>query len=369
MSFATADQDGIAGLEDAERPRHLATRRSRFSRGFIATVPIVVVSSIALSLNFGSSAHASTPVKRADKAKTGLGNLDHTPRSIRAAVNLEKASAPSIPARYTVVAGDSVSGIAARFGLSTASVLAINGLSWKSLIFPGQSLILSESAVSRSADEGSVASDMVRYSIVAGDTVSAVAARFNVSTQAVLAANGLGASSLIFVGQVITIPGSNGAGPTSAAPAPTAARPSDSTATDITPLNAEMRGNAATIIAVGRREGVGDYGIVIALSAAMQESSLRNLNGGHLDSFGLFQQRPSAGWGSHAQIMDPVRSTEAFFGGANNPNSGRTRGLLDIAGWQSMSVTQAAQAVQLSAYPVAYAKWEASARVWLSQLG
>jgi hypothetical protein len=57
-----------------------------------------------------------------------------------------------------------------------------------------------------------------------------------------------------------------------------------------------------------------------------------------------------------------------FFGGPSNPNTGVTRGLLDIPGWQSMSVTNAAQAVQLSGFPTAYAKWEASARSWVSAL-
>jgi N-acetylmuramoyl-L-alanine amidase len=131
----------------------------------------------------------------------------------------------------------------------------------------------------------------------------------------------------------------------------------------------EMRQNAEVIVAVGRRDGVSDYGLIIALAAAMQESGLRNVDGGDQDSLGLFQQRPSAGWGSPAQIMNPTESSLAFFGGPNNPNAGRTRGLLDIPGWQAMTVTEAAQAVQISAYPTAYAKWETSARVWLTQLG
>ena len=100
----------------------------------------------------------------------------------------------------------------------------------------------------------------------------------------------------------------------------------------------------------------------------MQESSLRNLNYGDRDSLGLFQQRPSTGWGTPAQVTDPVYATRLFFGGPSNPNAGITRGLLEIPGWQSMTVTQAAQAVQQSAYPDAYAKWETSARVWLDQL-
>ena len=96
---------------------------------------------------------------------------------------------------------------------------------------------------------------------------------------------------------------------------------------------------------------------------------MRNVHHGDQDSLGLFQQRPSEGWGTPEEVLDPVRATTAFYGGAANPNPGRTSGLLDIVGWEGMSVTQAAQAVQLSARPDHYAKWEASARAWLSELG
>ena len=134
-------------------------------------------------------------------------------------------------------------------------------------------------------------------------------------------------------------------------------------------LTDEMRANAALIIRIGREQGVPDQGIVVALAAAAQESGLRNVRYGDRDSLGLFQQRPSTGWGTPAQVLDPVRATKAFYGGSGNPNAGRTRGLLDIPGWSRMSVTQAAQAVQISAFPTAYAKWETSARAWLAQLG
>ena len=137
----------------------------------------------------------------------------------------------------------------------------------------------------------------------------------------------------------------------------------------MTALNADQRAHAQTIISVGRQLGVPDYGIVIALATAMQESSLRNLSWGHLDSVGLFQQRPSSGWGTPAQLQDTAYASRLFYGGPSNPNRGVTRGLLDIRGWQSMSLTVAAQAVQISAHPTAYAKWETSARAWLEQLG
>jgi hypothetical protein len=134
-------------------------------------------------------------------------------------------------------------------------------------------------------------------------------------------------------------------------------------------LSPDQAENAATITAVGLRLGLPPHAAVIALATALQESKLHNLPFGDRDSLGLFQQRPSTGWGTPEQVLDAERATRAFYGGAGNPNPGRTRGLLDIPGWRSMSVTQAAQAVQLSAFPDAYAKWEPSARAWLAQLG
>jgi LysM repeat protein len=189
--------------------------------------------------------------------------------------------------------------------------------------------------------------------VVSGDTISGIATRNGMTTQALLDANGLTWSSVIYPGQVLAVPSSSPA----------------STGGSVTLLTAEMQANASTIIGVGRSLGVPDYGIVIALAAAMQESSLRNLSWGDLDSVGLFQQRPSAGWGTVDQLTNPTYAAQLFYGGPSNPNRGYTRGLLDIPGWQSMTVAQAAQRVQISAYPDAYAKWETSARAWLAALG
>ncbi|KZX20850.1 peptidoglycan-binding domain-containing protein [Rathayibacter tanaceti] len=125
-------------------------------------------------------------------------------------------------------------------------------------------------------------------------------------------------------------------------------------------LSDEQLSNVRTIIAEGKAAGVPEYGWVIAIATAMQESRLRNLTGGDRDSVGLFQQRPSAGWGSASELVDPVYASRAFYGAANSPTS--NRGLLDVPDWQSLSVTQAAQAVQVSAYPDAYAQWETLAR-------
>ena len=109
--------------------------------------------------------------------------------------------------------------------------------------------------------------------------------------------------------------------------------------------DAEQLANARTIVSVGAERRIPPRGQVIALATAMQESTLRNLAGGDRDSIGLFQQRPSQGWGTPAQISNPVYAAGKFYDK-----------LATISGWQSMPLTEAAQAVQGSAYPDAYAK-------------
>lgn len=130
-------------------------------------------------------------------------------------------------------------------------------------------------------------------------------------------------------------------------------------------FNTEQIQNARTIVAVGKQSGVPAYGWVIALATAMQESTLRNLSYGDRDSVGLFQQRPVSGWGSVADITNPVKSAQAFYGVA--AHTGNT-GLLDIPGWRKMQVTAAAQAVQRSAFPLAYAQHEDEARALVAAL-
>ena len=115
-----------------------------------------------------------------------------------------------------------------------------------------------------------------------------------------------------------------------------------------------QRQNAATIVQVGVALAVPARGEVVALAAAMQESQLYNLgdlgaNNDH-DSLGLFQQRPSMGWGSPAQVTDPVYAATAFY-----------LALGSVHGWESMAITVAAQRVQRSAFPNSYAQWETDA--------
>ncbi|MGQ0629426.1 MAG: hypothetical protein ACT4P1_00140 [Sporichthyaceae bacterium] len=113
------------------------------------------------------------------------------------------------------------------------------------------------------------------------------------------------------------------------------------------PLTGAQSSNVRAIIAVARRMDLPPRAAVIALATAMQESTLRNISYGHLDSVGLFQQRSSAGWGSYRQIMNPSYSAFAFY-----------RVLREVGGWQQLPLTIAAQRVQRSAFPFAYARWE-----------
>jgi LysM repeat protein len=423
---------GPLGGDDERKPL------SRMARSMLNTVPIVLAGSMALSMGVTGPVFAldQHPTKKPDASPRPVLPPRLSAPEQKTATTVETAASSArvfgaAPATYTVRSGDTVASIAGSFGLSTASVLALNGLSWKSTIFPGQTLSLSAAtsvAATPSSASAPVKATGGRYVIVRGDTLSSIARAHGVTTSALIQANGLGLSSIIYPGQTLTVPtGSSASTATTPAPAagpavgsyviqrgdtiasiasksgtsvkallaanglsftstiyagktltlPGTAAPTATTvvaSTSAAPLGvsatltAEQAGNARTIISVGRQLGVGDRAIVIALAAAAQESSLRNLDHGDRDSLGLFQQRPSTGWGTPAQLRDPVHATKLFFGGASNPNPGKTRGLLDVKGWQSMSLTKAAQAVQYSAFPDAYAKWEAPATTWLATL-
>ena len=119
----------------------------------------------------------------------------------------------------------------------------------------------------------------------------------------------------------------------------------------------EQLANAAVIVATGRELGVPERGLWVALGTALQESGLRNLDYGDRDSLGLFQQRPSQGWGSPAQVRDPRYSATQFYDR-----------LVEVPSWAEMPLWQAAQTVQRSAFPLAYAKWEQTAADILAEV-
>lgn len=141
-------------------------------------------------------------------------------------------------------------------------------------------------------------------------------------------------------------------------------------------LTAAQLSVAQDYVSVGNSLGVPITGQEIAIMMALQESGLKVLAnpavpeslqyphdglGSDHDSLGTAQQRPSSGWGSPGQLMDPIYDARAFYGGSAGPNKRSPPGLLDIAGWQFMAKGQAAQAVQRSAFPELYAQWETSA--------
>ena len=125
-------------------------------------------------------------------------------------------------------------------------------------------------------------------------------------------------------------------------------------------LNDEQTKNVKAIIAATKKAGMDERAAVVSIATALQESKLENL--GHLgdrndhDSQGLFQQRPSSGWGTVEQITDPEYSTTAFL-----------KGLKQVDGWRDMPLTKAAQTVQVSAYPDHYAQWEQQAADLVAQ--
>ena len=220
---------------------------------------------------------------------------------------------------HTVLAGENLTSIAEMHGIPTAALLALNGLSWQTSVHEGQVLVVSKQRRESTAESAAQMPDL---------------------RESPLLESGGRANDMNL--------GADSAG--------------------VAPLTPEMATNARIIIQVGREMGISNYGIVIALATAAQESHLKNIDYGDRDSIGLFQQRPSTGWGSVSQIRDPRYAARAFFGGPNTPTPGSNPGLLDISRWQNMTLTDAAQAVQRSAFPEAYAKWEVSAWNWLFEL-
>jgi LysM repeat protein len=324
---------------------------------------------LAIAARHGLSLAELTAINRISSS-----TLIYPGQVLRVAKVLPASQPPlNAPDSYQVVPGDSLESVAKKFSLSLSALREYNGLTRSSIIYVGQILSLKPTApVAKApapkaptpAPSASTLSDEVSsvdpmrptgictihgfHTVQAGETISRIAAVYGVSTQSVLSSNSLSWSSTIYVGQRLTIPGVH----------------EIKNCPSLTKLTAEMKQNAQVIYRVGKQLGVSDYGIVIALATAMQESSLKNIDYGDRDSVGLFQQRTSQGWGTIAEIMNPVYSARAFFGGPTGPNAGKIRGLLDIRNWSTMTLSKAAQAVQISAFPDAYQKWELSAWSW-----
>ncbi|EXG80429.1 hypothetical protein [Cryptosporangium arvum] len=119
---------------------------------------------------------------------------------------------------------------------------------------------------------------------------------------------------------------------------------------DVVRLAPDQLTHAATIVAAAARRDLPERAAAIALATALQESKLRNLDAGDRDSIGLFQQRPSQGWGTPEELSDPRYAAGEFYDH-----------LVRVRGWQKMRLTDAAQAVQRSAHPELYQKWESDA--------
>ncbi|MFE0592768.1 hypothetical protein [Micromonospora echinospora] len=148
----------------------------------------------------------------------------------------------------------------------------------------------------------------------------------------------------------------------SAAAKPTVRPPRPVRPKPVAGLSQRQMDNAKAIVDVGVEVRMPRRALVVAIATAMQESDLHNLandriaessryphqgSGTDHDSVGLFQQRPSSGWGSVRELMQPAYAARVFY-----------RALREVSGWEDLSVTAAAQAVQRSAYPGAYAKHE-----------
>ncbi|GAA4900337.1 hypothetical protein LX16_0591 [Stackebrandtia albiflava] len=161
--------------------------------------------------------------------------------------------------------------------------------------------------------------------------------------------------------------GGDGDGDGSGEPAP-----GDGVVPPVGDLSQAQMNNAVRIIEIGEQLGISEKGQAIALATAMQESSFRNLAndsvpaslgipnegvGSDHDSVGMFQQRPSQGWGTVEQCMDVEYATTKFY-----------TELLRVDGWENMSIAEAAQTVQVSAHPDAYARWEGLAYDILEQV-
>ncbi|MGO4859370.1 LysM peptidoglycan-binding domain-containing protein [Arthrobacter sp. 2MCAF14] len=213
-----------------------------------AALPAVMLSSLALAqpataLPAVQSQKIPASLTAAMQAQAAAVSANVIPASAVAASipTAMQPMAPTAPATYTIVRGDTISGIAARYGLNTNTVLQLNGLSGNTIIYPGQQIKLSGSAAAPSAPAPApspapspASSSAASYTVVSGDTLSGIAARHGVALSDVFSWNGLNGRSIIYPGQKIKVgPGTNAPAP--AAPAPAALAPASAPAAPAAP--------------------------------------------------------------------------------------------------------------------------------------
>jgi LysM repeat protein len=344
-----------ASVPHVTRGRHLAPREKRGLRS-LGTMPVQLVGTLV-----GRGGPTEGTARRPHRREPGRAAVPVVADA--AAVALEDTVAverPVLdPSTIEVVVGDgeSAADVAARLGVSTASLLALNGLSWRSVLAAGD--VLRVRPVGPRPDPGP---EPERHVVRPGETIASIAAAHAVPTAAVLLANGLSRGSALTPGQRLVLP-------------PVPRRDAETL-----PLAGEMLRQATRIVTLGRRTGVPDDGIVAALVAAMHDSSLRNLDFGDDGGLGLFQRVPDTGWGDRSAVLDPEHAILAFFGGAQSPVWSSARGLLDVPGWSYLSIGEMAATVQRGgggeagggaggpAGAAAYGKWEPFARGWLRSL-
>jgi len=268
---STLSEDGPVVAQPTTRGRHAAARPKRRLRA---------LGSIARSITVPVPAPVS---RRSAERRTGPAPDRPEPRG---------ADTVGLAVRE----GETVSDVAARAGMSTASLLALNGLSWRSEVAPGEVLLTRRMpAVLEDARAGR------SHRVRAGETAATIAARHGVGLAALLLANGLSRGAEPLPGTDLVLPDAT-------------RRP---TGTAIA-LTGDMLTNAEAVAAVAVALDVPQDGLVIALAAAMQDSSLRNLDFGEDDGLGLFQQGPSRGWGAGTELLDPRRAALAFFRGGDD---------------------------------------------------
>jgi N-acetylmuramoyl-L-alanine amidase len=220
-----------------------------------AALPAVVLSSLALAQPAAAEAPARAipaTLAAAMKAQTAKAKAAFIPAaSVSASIPTAfRPAQPAAPAEYTIARGDTISAIAGKFGLNTGEVLALNNLQPNTIIYPGQKIRLSGSAASPApapalaAAPAAPASSGGSYTVKAGDTLSAIAARHNIGLSEIFSWNGLNMGSIIYPGQKVKV----GSGEAAAAPAPQpAAAPAGLAATSAPATIAPAPGGSYTV--------------------------------------------------------------------------------------------------------------------------